>query len=189
MGTGLRERKRARTREEIVRAALRLFRRKGFEATSVEEIAAAAEVSPRTFFRYFPTKEQTVYSREGERLARFRAWLPKGRITPWEAVRQTLLRLAREYMEARDRILIEERLAVASPALRAYERQHDLRWEELLARGLGGGFLGRAWAGAVVGALRAGVREWAARGGKGDLERIAAKTLDALARGTKGATR
>ncbi len=57
---GLRERKKAKTRAAIQQHALRLFRSQGYARTSVEQIAEAAEVSPSTFFRYFPAKEDTV---------------------------------------------------------------------------------------------------------------------------------
>ena len=58
--TGLRERKKAKTRAAIQEAALRLFDRQGYDATTVDQIAELAEVSQSTFFRYFPTKEDVV---------------------------------------------------------------------------------------------------------------------------------
>ena len=56
----LRERKKAKSRAVIQQQAMRLFTEKGYEATTVEQISEAAEVSPSTFFRYFPTKEDVV---------------------------------------------------------------------------------------------------------------------------------
>lgn len=58
--TGLRERKKIKTRLAIRQHAMALFEEQGYEKTTVEQIAAAAEVSPSTFFRYFPSKEEVV---------------------------------------------------------------------------------------------------------------------------------
>ena len=57
---GLRERKKAKTRAAIRDHAMRLFEEQGYAATTVDQIAEAAEVSPSTFFRYFPTKEDVI---------------------------------------------------------------------------------------------------------------------------------
>ena len=62
--TGLRERKKAKTRAAIRHHALRLFREQGYGATTVDQIAEAADISPSTFFRYFPTKEDVVLQDE-----------------------------------------------------------------------------------------------------------------------------
>ncbi len=67
---GLRARKKARTREQIREQALRLFLEQGYEATTVQEIAQAAEVSLSTLFRYFPTKARLVLAFDLETLIR-----------------------------------------------------------------------------------------------------------------------
>src|ERR687893_2815726 len=61
MPQGLRERKKQRTREQIVEAAMRLFSERGYHATTIADIAEAAEIAPRTFFSYFPSKEAVVF--------------------------------------------------------------------------------------------------------------------------------
>ncbi|MFC8866220.1 TetR family transcriptional regulator [Streptomyces sp. NPDC057148] len=58
---GLRERKKQRTRDTLLRFALELFTARGYEATTVDDIAEAAEVSQRTFFRYFASKEEAAF--------------------------------------------------------------------------------------------------------------------------------
>jgi AcrR family transcriptional regulator len=85
--TGLRERKKAKTRAAIQAHALALFAAQGYDRTTVDEIAAAAEVSQSTFFRYFPTKEDVVLHDRYDPLmvAEFAAQPPE--LSPIAAVR------------------------------------------------------------------------------------------------------
>ncbi|MEV0698282.1 TetR family transcriptional regulator [Saccharopolyspora sp. NPDC050389] len=88
--SGLRAKKKAKTRSEIRRQALRLFATQGYESTTVEQIAEAAEVSPSTVFRYFPTKEKLVVS-DGyapEVVEAFRA--QPAELSPLRAVREAI---------------------------------------------------------------------------------------------------
>jgi AcrR family transcriptional regulator len=72
---GLRERKKERTRRHLAEMALDLFEAQGYDRTTVDDIAAAADVSPRTFFRYFSAKDEAVFDRADDVAAEFRALL------------------------------------------------------------------------------------------------------------------
>jgi AcrR family transcriptional regulator len=98
--TGLRERKKARTKAAIQQHAMRLFSEQGYQATTVEQIAAAAEVSPSTFFRYFPTKEDVVLYDALDPVLREAMWsvlgeLPEGELAV-QSERDTLIRAVPE---------------------------------------------------------------------------------------------
>jgi len=100
-----RERKKEETKERIVKAALRLFKSQGFEATTVDEIAAQADVAKGTFFNYFPRKE-AVFSYLAERWVaeaerKIAAILAKG-LPAWAKVRDVFLEFASFYEEDRD---------------------------------------------------------------------------------------
>lgn len=96
-GPGLRERKKRRTRQALATAALRLFAERGYEETTVAEIAAAADVSPRTFFSYFPSKEDVVFAEIDDRLAEVSEHL---RRTPGETPMDTIRRAVIDVLEA-----------------------------------------------------------------------------------------
>jgi AcrR family transcriptional regulator len=88
---GLRERKKAKTRAAIQEHALRLFQEQGYDAATVEQIAEAAEVSPSTFFRYFPTKEDVVLYDDLDPvfIAEFEAQPPE--LTVIQALREAMI--------------------------------------------------------------------------------------------------
>src|SRR5712672_2085596 len=117
---GLRERKKAKTRASIREHAVRLFREQGYDATTVEQIAEAAEVSPSTFFRYFPTKEDVVLQDDMELL-----WMDVFLAQPADmgpiAALRTAVRAAFDGMGAGELAQLRETMdmAIAVPAVRA----------------------------------------------------------------------
>lgn len=125
--TGLRARKKAMTHAAIQKQALRLFLAKGYDNTTVEEIAAAAGVSHMTFFRYFPTKEDVVLSDTYDAQIAEQISARPAHEPVIEKVRHALLRgLELVYAANRDLLLARTRLILDTPALRArlWEQQH-----------------------------------------------------------------
>lgn len=123
---GLREYKKATTRRAIQTTALRLFAERGFEQTSVAEIAATAGVSHMTFYRYFPTKEAVVLDDDYDPLiADLIAAQPKA-LGPVERVRRALGEgLAQVYATDVGAIQARVELMLATPALqRTFFEQH-----------------------------------------------------------------
>lgn len=189
---GLRERKKLQTREAIQREAMRLFQQDGYEETTIEQIAAAVDISPSTFFNYFPTKEDVVlYDAYDPMIATLLASRP-----PDEALSASVrhvLDLISEALE-RDRatVLARSRLVLEVPALRAR------LWEELeKAQGFMNGMIAkrsgrnphdfeiRVIVMALVAAMMEATREWVRLDGAvqfADLMRQAFELVDGAAR-------
>ena len=165
---GLRERKKARTRAALREHALRLFREKGYQNTTVEQIAAAAEVSPSTFFRYFPTKEDLVLQDDMDvRMIEAFEHQPPG-LGPIAAVRAASREMLASYSAADMDILRETaRLTVTVPEIRARAMDEFARTilvvAEAVAKRAGRSpdeLAVRAVAGAIVGVIMSVTMPW-----------------------------
>jgi AcrR family transcriptional regulator len=132
---GLRERKKQRTREAIVDAALRLFDERGFDQTTIADIAEAADIAPRTFFGYFPSKEDVVFADFPATLESLSARLDARAEdeTAIDAIRAWITGLLEEIDLTEDRERCRKRVIGDSPALAAHNRALMGQVEELLA--------------------------------------------------------
>jgi AcrR family transcriptional regulator len=187
----LRDRKKDRTRRTLRAEALRLFAAKGFQATTIEEIAAAAEVAPRTFFRYFPTKEEVVFWSEHQpMLAGFVAARPDDE-PAGEALRRGLVDgLASFYEQEREQLLERSKLACRTPALQPRWRQQQAAlaagMAPILADRLGvrpDDLAARAIAAAIAAALFVAIEEWQAHDGQEDLGALIGRALGSVLAG------
>ncbi|PAN01401.1 TetR family transcriptional regulator [Streptomyces sp. Alain-F2R5] len=139
---GLRERKKQRTRDTLLRSALVLFTERGYEATTVDDIAEAAEVSQRTFFRYFASKEEAAFfvSRlaESHFVDAVRRRPPEE--APLDAMRQALVECWDTIGEAVEQLVPLElhmrfyRVIESTPALLAAHLRRATELEEEIAR-------------------------------------------------------
>jgi AcrR family transcriptional regulator len=131
---GLRERKKQRTREQIIEAAMGLFAERGYHATTVADIATAADVAPRTFFAHFPSKEAVVFhnvDRDLEGLASaLRDRLPGE--TAFDALRRWIDAQFDKWMTEEDESLLRKRLCREDEGLANFQRGTMGRIEELL---------------------------------------------------------
>lgn len=161
----LRERKRARTRQALVDAAVDLFERNGYERTTVADIAAAAEIGTRTFFSYFPSKEDVLFP---ETDVRVRAALDAiATRRPGEGPADVLLRALHEASEGSDDLSgrtsrLRLRLALEVPAVRGRGLQLQADAQREIGRHLAAAFpdeldevAATALAGALTGAVTA----------------------------------
>jgi AcrR family transcriptional regulator len=176
---------RLKMRRELAAAAMELFATKGYEATTVDEIAAAAGVARRTFFRHFRSKEEAIFPDHDDTLVRAEAVLNAA--PPHEHPLDTVCRGIKEVMRmyaSSPAVSVERyRLTREVPTLREREIASVARYERLFTRYLLGHFderdhhdgnddplLAEVAASAVVTAHNHVLRRWLRAGGQGDVE-------------------
>jgi AcrR family transcriptional regulator len=189
---GLRERKRQQTRERLTRAAMALFLERGFEATTLDDIAAAADISRRSFFHYFASKEDVVFAWHEESMAALVAAVaarPAGeamltaaenaisamvrQLEPGEAMAIAKLKHDNPALQARDQVKYEKLERALADALikRTGHRSADHKTEKLQARLV---------AMVATGAMRIGGELWAAEGAREKPEAQAKRIFAAI---------
>src|SRR5437764_3992155 len=195
---GLRERHRKRTAADLESAALDLFCERGFDAVTIDDIAAGADVSRRTFFRYFASKEDVILSDHPRRLDELQAALDRRPADEpaLAALRHAVLWLADTYEEQREHMLRRFSLVSTTPALEARSLCLQRNWETavtaMLADRMGvdpaADLRPGVVAATVMAAMRVATGNWLARGGEGDLPATVAAALDLLDGGLQAAT-
>jgi AcrR family transcriptional regulator len=184
---GLRARKRQETREKLTRAAMALFLERGFEATTLDDIVAAADISRRTFFHYFASKEDVVFAWQEESTAALVAAVAArpagesmlaaaenaiivmaGQLDPGEAVAMARLKRDNPALQARDQLKYEKlERALADALLKRNGNKVDNMQARLVAM-------------IATGAMRVGGELWAAEGAREKPELLAKRMFMAI---------
>jgi AcrR family transcriptional regulator len=184
---GLRERKRLQTRERLTRVAMALFLERGFEATTLDDIAAAADISRRSFFHYFASKEDVVFAWQEESTAALVAAVaarPAGesmltaaenaisamirQLQPGEAIAMAQLKRDNPALQARDQVKYDKLERALADALgkRAGHKPEKLK--------------ARLVAMIATGVMRIGGELWATEGAREKPEALAKRTFAAI---------
>ena len=184
---GLRERKRQQTRERLTQAAMALFLDRGFEATTLDDIASAADISRRSFFHYFASKEDVVFAWQEESTAGLIAAVAA------RPANESMLAAAENAIYAMVRQLKPgEAIAIArlkrdNPALQARDQVKHEKLERALAEALGKRaghktekLQARLVAMIATGAMRIGGEFWAAEGPHENPEALVKRTFAAI---------
>lgn len=165
----LRERKKANTRDAIEQATLRLFDRQGYEATTVEQIADAADVSVRTFYRYFDSKDAVIFARFDTYLEGFRKAVRERDRTGdcFTSLARVCEEFAADLEHERSWLLAYYHLVGANPALLLRSLHDHLRWQQAFAVELAreaavppGDVSVLVMSSALSGAFRSGLTAW-----------------------------
>jgi AcrR family transcriptional regulator len=183
-----RQRKKTATRDRIRACALRLFREQGYDATTVEQIAAAAGVSHMTFFRYFPAKEDVALSDSYDPL--IAEMIEQTPVTQpvIQRIRTVLVQGLRQvYDTDRDTMLAQNKLIVSTPALRERLWANQIATQQVILRALGNGergpdtaFQARVTVAACLAAATTAVLTWTENDGVPELPDLIEQAFDTL---------
>lgn len=185
--------KKQATRQALINAAQQRFQRFGYDGTTVDEICADADVSRRSFFRYFADKQSLVFPQRAERLQRFRDLLGPAAPgpDPISKLRHIARLFAEEYGDHRASLVALQQLIESSPDLVARENEIDRDWELAMVEAMRS-YLGHRddselrasqFAGAAIGVIRATLRYWFEHTGSPDLGALGQAALDGLEHG------
>jgi AcrR family transcriptional regulator len=184
---GLRERKRQQTRERLTQVAMALFLERGFEATTLDDIAAAAEISRRSFFHYFASKEDIVFAWQDESTAALVAAVAArpANESMLAAAENAIAAMARHF-EPGEAIAMA-RLKSDNPTLQARDQVKYERLERALAEALckrtghkTEQLQARLVAMIATGAMRIGGELWAAEGARANPEALVKRIFAAI---------
>jgi len=189
----VRAQKKAAARANVLDIAHRLFRAQGFGGTTIEQICAEAQISKRTFFRYFRDKESLVFPNREERLEGFVAFLKQNQnaANPFETLRMATQLFGSEYNKNRERLQEKQAIIHASADLLAREREIDLDWQFAIANAFSaragnspdGDLWARVLAGAIMGVVRSTMNFWFQRNCEDDLTKLGLDALNYLEKG------
>ena len=190
---GLRERKNAAARANVLEIAHRLFHENGFDATTLEQFCSEALISKRTFFRYFRDKESLVFPNREERLAVFVAFLEANQNVenPFDSLRLATRFFAVEYNKNKERLRSQQALIHSSLALISREREIDQHWQKAIADAFSAragnspesDLWARVLAGAIMGVVRSTMTFWFDRDCDDDLCQLGLDALEYLEQG------
>ncbi len=185
----LRERKKRATAQAIVDAAFGLFAIEGYDAVTVEQIADAADVSPRTVYRYFANKAAIVFDVQVSWMSVFRSAAADSNVAAGEAllarVRAVALAVAAHVQSHAAPALVAYRLTEASAELQSVSLGWEREWRQAVAEMAPHWPRARAiaMAGAVMGMISSVLGLWLETGGRNDLVVMIDRAFEALAAG------
>jgi len=187
---GRRERKKAATRLALQEAAFQLFNERGYDATTVDDISDIADVSARTFFRYYATKDDVLFGDHAPRLVALTDLLAARPADEslFTSIESVIRFLADDFVANRDRVLLQTRVASEKTHVLGAFRQHHEEYVALLADFVSGRLeapdprqiRARVIATAAIGAFLAATRVWALAGCDDDLQALVTDALDTL---------